>query len=380
MFTFLRNIVNIRPHVKKKLSLNSALSNWRLTFVLMGIIVGVWLVSRKPSAVEEYYFNAVYPWITLLLTAVSSRFPFSISEITAYAGIVGLVWSTILLLHKKIAWRRWIIGWINFLLFLVVWFYLAWGLNYFRPSLMHRFQGTGHTITEEEFFGVLQIIIQESNAAHVVVLPGDIPGVNSAVEEAYRRYQATYHVKRISGFRRPKRLMVNYWLNKFLTSGFFSPWFHEVHYNADLPPFELPFVLAHEKAHQMGYAREAEASFVAFMACAGSPDPRVRYSAFFHVLGRFLRRARGLRNATMDSLYQTIAAPVRKDMETSRRFWLAHSGRLGTFSRWTYDAYLRGNRVPGGIKNYAGVVDYVLRWYLERRSSGLPPGLEKGSR
>src|SRR5690606_38991746 len=49
--------------------------------------------------------------------------------------------------------------------------------------------------------------------------------------------------------------------------GMISPFTLEVLGNPDLLPFERPFVAAHEWSHLAGYADEAEASFVGWLAC-----------------------------------------------------------------------------------------------------------------
>jgi hypothetical protein len=170
------------------------------------------------------------------------------------------------------------------------------------------------------------------------------------------------------GNRRPKTLLVNFWLNKTLTSGFFSPIFHEVHLNADLLPFEYPFALAHEKAHQMGYASEAEANFWAFLACTGSDDPRLRYSGLRAVLGHFLGQARR-RLRDYRSLAQTLRPEVRQDYRTSRERWQKYAGRMSQLSMQAYDRYLKANKIREGVANYSGVVAYVLAW---RKAHGLP--------
>ena len=42
--------------------------------------------------------------------------------------------------------------------------------------------------------------------------------------------------------------------------GYYNPFTTEAQYNAELPNTYIPFTLSHESAHQLGFAREQEAT------------------------------------------------------------------------------------------------------------------------
>ena len=67
-------------------------------------------------------------------------------------------------------------------------------------------------------------------------------------------------------------------------SGFYMPFTGEPNFNDAQPDFDLPYVIAHEKAHQRGFAREDEANFIAFLVCVNSTDPYLRYSGYLNAL------------------------------------------------------------------------------------------------
>jgi hypothetical protein len=149
-------------------------------------------------------------------------------------------------------------------------------------------------------------------------------------------------------------------LDYTLTSGIFGPFFHEVHLNSHLLPVEMPFVLAHEKAHGRGYARESEASFIALLVCLRSSDQAVRYSAYFSLLGRFMSRYRYFSDA--DSLEQMIRPEIMADFAAVWSRIEKYTGPLAEFAQKGYDVYLRANQVEGGVKNYSDVVALVIAW------------------
>ena len=330
-----------------------------LTLLLAGLL---WF-AQSSHRVEHLYSRLLYPHITAVLTRVFGPIPFSLTEWSGYALILAFYCSIALALLKKLAWRSLLLFWLNTGLVLTIWFYLAWGLNYFRRPLHEILQLDMKAAAEADFRRVLMRLIQEANTWYVPVTDEDVNNLDAVIERAYEALEASGILSLPHGMRAPKALLLNVWLNKTTTSGFFSPFFHEVHINTDMPAFEWPFVLAHEKAHQMGFARESEASFIAFLACIRSSDRRVRYSVALAMVRRFLARARFLFQDVAE-IRKALHPPVLHDITVSRAFWQQHSGRLSKLSYKAYDVYLKSNRIREGIKNYGGVVDYVLVWSL----------------
>src|ERR1035437_3207140 len=94
-----------------------------------------------------------------------------------------------------------------------------------------------------------------------------------------------------NGIRRPKTMIFSFFYGKLGVSGYFGPFFNEIHVNSYLLPMDYPFVLAHEKAHQFGITSEAEANLVAFVICVKSEDQRLKYSGYQSLLLYFLKDA-----------------------------------------------------------------------------------------
>ena len=78
-----------------------------------------------------------------------------------------------------------------------------------------------------------------------------------------------------------KPSLFSYLGNYFGFQGYYNPFSGEGQVNTTIPRFLEPFVSAHEIAHQIGYAKENEANFVAFIACRSYPNPTFRYSMYF---------------------------------------------------------------------------------------------------
>lgn len=70
--------------------------------------------------------------------------------------------------------------------------------------------------------------------------------------------------------------------------GYYNPFTAEAQYNAYLPSTYLPFTLAHESAHQLGFAREQEANFIGYLIGVNSENIELRYSVEFFTLKSLL--------------------------------------------------------------------------------------------
>lgn len=91
---------------------------------------------RSPDMGEAYARN-VYPYISGALSCFSSLFSFSIGDCLIYGSMAGLLAYLVYAIVKKRSWRATAGRMIEYLLWIYVWFYLAWGLNYFRKDFLH---------------------------------------------------------------------------------------------------------------------------------------------------------------------------------------------------------------------------------------------------
>lgn len=345
--------------------------NRSLTFsvaVAVLLIVFLSVLTRQPEWVETFYTQRFYFALTGLLSPLTSAVSISLSEICLYLCLLAAIWFWLQLLRRR-AWKRSLRRMLLGAAVLVAWFYVAWGCNYFRTPIDQQLGFARETAALDSltFRRYLEQSIAVTNRAWRPAAVWNLSQLDSMLEHSYQRLFSDLSLPLAPGSRRPKHLLVPALLNYTLTSGIFSPFLHEVHLNSELLPVELPFVLAHEKAHQMGYARESEASFLGVLACLASADSAVQYAGHFALLESFLARAALLQDA--DSLRRRVRPEVRADLIAVRQRSLPYRGVLSQSSRRMYDAYLRANRVSGGTQNYGEVIELMIRW---REQQALP--------
>lgn len=145
--------------------------------------------------------------------------------------------------------------------------------------------------------------------------------------------------------------------------GYYNPFTAEAQYNANLPNTTIPFTLAHESAHQLGYAREQEANFVGFLLGQNSKNADLKYSTHYFVLRNLLWSLSSHDPKFVEEKLKMYSAGMRRDAEAALKFNLKHEGITDDFFQWTNDLFLKSNQQEGRI-----TYSYFLHLLVKHRS------------
>ncbi|MCA9003473.1 MAG: DUF3810 domain-containing protein, partial [Planctomycetes bacterium] len=147
---------------------------------------------------------------------------------------------------------------------------------------------------------------------------------------------------------------------RFGISGVFSPFTGEPHINGGVPDCRKPFVALHEIAHQRGFAREDEANFLGWLACASSPDAHYRYSGHLAALEVVLMRL-GIQDPdAARAIRQALPPTAQEDMRTVRAFWKSYEGPARRVGQKVNDLYLKSQGQFHGVRSYGRMVELML--------------------
>ncbi|MDX8337607.1 DUF3810 domain-containing protein [Draconibacterium sp. IB214405] len=332
-------------------------------------------MKQFPTLAETVYSNRIYPVIASVLSTITSVFRFSLDDLFYFILIVTPLFLLVFILFKKL--RLIVAGKIllNILATVYILFYLLWGFNYYRSPLQERLGIKDRNPNTEEFVQFLRQYIQNVNALHCSFDILDKNLTDSLIETCYKNLAPALNFDYPMGKRKDKKITISGFYAKTGISGYFGPFFNEVHVNKLVLPIEYPYVLAHEKAHQLGVTSEAEANFYSWLVCSNSSSQQVRYSGNLFILLHFMRQAYGLEE--YKSLAEQISPEVKADIKTVRDHWnkLRNATMDKTASKLN-DAYLKHNNIKSGIKDYTGVVDHVMNFSLDsafQQRYGLAP-------
>jgi hypothetical protein len=319
--------------------------------------------SGRPEWIERYYSNGLYPVLARLFSGISRYVPFSLWDFFWAAFLLFALFMMGLLISRKIRPAIFLLRTLQIAAILYTIFYLAWGYNYFRLPIEKRLNWTRHIEKKDMFPAVLDSLITSANNTRVEISVADYPAIDSLVELSYRHHSDLFGYHYPNGSRRAKTMLFSWFFAKSGVSGYFGPFFNEIHLNGALLPTEYPFVLAHEKAHQFGITGEAEANFVAWYICTKSNDNRLKYSASIQLLQYFISDPYH-REAIREYL-KRFDKKAMADILAQRNHWKElRNETLDKAQTSANNAYLKSNKIQEGVMNYNSVVRLTIEWYL----------------
>ena len=363
--------------------------------VLLAAVCGLPLLAGLyPRLVERYYSRSLYPHVERWVGWAASLSRFSLAEVLLVALVASsagwLAWSARQFYLRRRSGRRLLLSSLTTLMWLAglaaALFMLLFGLNYQRQPLVESLQLEQRDPSPPEMEVIGRSIVEGINRSYTE------SGVSSEAErgsllpltpsELYAVLEAAYEseplLREVSGGgglggrAAPKPVFFSGLMSRFGISGIYSPFTGEPNYNAIQPDCSLPFAVAHEMAHQRGFARESEANFVAFLVCIRASHPYVRYSGYLsalRVLGVLFRLA----PERYREMVRMLGEGPRADLKARAAFWGRYLGRLSSVSNQLNHVYLKVNGIKSGVRNYNEDVSLIIGFYLKQSAMVAPP-------
>lgn len=181
-------------------------------------------------------------------------------------------------------------------------------------------------------------------------------------DDCYGKLRAEYPFLKSAAWR-VKSVALSHWWSYTGTTGVYCPWLGEANVNTDIPDYELGHTAAHELAHTMGFAKENECNFLAWLACSVSEQPDYVYSGH---LQAYVYCANALYKADQELWRQAGAhcsEGVVRDLKQSSAYWQSFEGKVQESSQKLNDSFIKANGVESGVLSYNQMVELLLRYY-----------------
>ena len=336
--------------------------------VLFFYVCGV----RFSSSWGEWYALHLYPAISAVLSSFSSLFPFSLGDLFIFLSVAGVLVYPLYAWYNRYPWKRTLFRVGEYLLWVYVWFYMAWGLNYFRDDFYTRASVRPIEYTTENFTSFLHTYTKELNDAYLPVKQLDASVVAQEVKDGYQKIHGHFGLTQPRGWQRVKTMLFTPFISKVGISGYMGPFFSEFNLNGDLLPSQYPSTYAHEMAHLLGITSEAEANLYAYLVCTQADNPQIRFSGYLLLLPHVLNNASALLSKEeYADLIGSIRPEVIQLYEDNRAYWVdKYSPFIGDMQDAVYDWFLKGNRIKSGRKNYSEVIRLLLSLTASQPETG----------
>ena len=363
----------------------------RLSYLRWAVLAALFafvLFASISSEIGEYYAISIYPTLSGFLSAISSIVDFSFDEWGILLAVLLMVvcpfyWRC----RKKRGWLSIVRGEVEILLWVYVWFYWGWGVNYYRFSFFQRAGVKPAAYDEVRFDWFLAFYKEGLDRALLdcqeegwmesldLFVPMDAVDdqmgdaarftrsyVHACIKEMYRKVPEKYGLCQPKEYQQPKRSSFNGLYSNVGVLGFMGPFFAESHVNLELSVLEYPFTYAHELSHLLGVSSEAEANLWAFTVCSQATHPLIRLSGYMGLLSYVWSNASYLLPPVKFDEWESSLEPEIKDaFHRVHAYWtLRYNSTLGEIQSAMYNFYLKRNKISSGQKNYAQVVGMLL--------------------
>ena len=130
-----------------------------ISALVAALLLGVVVLCRYKTTWADAYALYFYPLWSAGMSWLSARLPVSLDE---WVVIVAVAVALVRLVRIR---RRWA-ALLSLLLWMTVWFYAGWGLNYFRSSVFDRAGKRPEAFEEQKFRHFLEDYAQELNGSY----------------------------------------------------------------------------------------------------------------------------------------------------------------------------------------------------------------------
>lgn len=341
-----------------------------LGFFLLSFLL-ILVAKEAPDFLFSFYPELCRKAHTAL-SNITSFVPFGLWE----AGLaLGLLLDLILLIRaftKKHFWR-WLAGQLLVLSIGVFLFVSLYGLNYYAPTIAQQMELPEKTYTVQELKeATLYYRDMAQQAAREVdrdeggfFLPGEF---SELAEEAGRSFAplAEDYACFDGSKARVKYLLSSPILAKTGTTGLFVCFTGESGVSKLCYEIQQPHTMCHEAAHRLGFAREDEANFAAFLACCASDRPDFRYSGYSHAFVSCYNALYAADPESARKVWEGCSELLRNDLLRANDHYAALRNETAEkISDTVYDGYLKSFSVAEGRQSYGKVADLLLIWYFE---------------
>ena len=242
-------------------------------------------------------------------------------------------------------------------------FYMLWGMNYNRINLVNRIQLNGE-ISDSSFYEELSLLKDRIRNQRIGManLP-TIAQYNASLMHELRPNVYSIFSKYHIGEAIPlqcKLLSPKGFLFLFGASGVYWPFVGEGYVESALHPIQIPFTMAHELCHVMGWTDEGECNLLAYLICLNSNKDYIRYSAELTLLRYMLIDLKYKNYEYYKEYRDSLPLQIQTDLNEINLTLNSYPELFPKIREYFYDLFLKSNGVSDGIRSYSNISRWII--------------------
>lgn len=357
----------------------SLLIKWLFCLIpLILALVMYFVLPRFPKFTEYVFSRGIFRVFAFPLEFAVSLLPFSLTEIIVVLLIPMLITLITIFIIRTVKSRhplvivekgmRFLCFSVSMLLFV---FMITDGANFSRISLQSLLNLPNGDYTVENLYIVTADLAEKATISreklpedenNVVALSITKKELLKSADDVYKNISKDYSFLK-TGVTSAKGVALSHLWSYTGTTGVYCPWTLEASINIDVPVSSLGFTCAHEIAHTMGFAKEHECNFLAFLSCTSSKQADYEYSgylsAFIYCSNSLYKTDRELWKSAVSKCSQGIL----RDINARNDYWETFEGEAMDTSQSMNDSFIKANGVESGVFSYNEMVGLMLKYY-----------------
>ena len=166
-----------------------------------------------------------------ILSTASGLFQFSLYDLFIIAASLYLLKLILFVIIRRTSFKRFLYSLTRFAVILIVWFYFGWGISYFRDDYYKHTDNQASMFNAENLMNFTTRFIADANNSYVDFDVMEKEGIRQEIERSYNKLQDPLSISYPNGKRRPKKMIFESLFTKMGISGYFGPFFNEIHVN-----------------------------------------------------------------------------------------------------------------------------------------------------
>jgi hypothetical protein len=341
---------------------------WLIVVILSLLII---ILGRYSLLVENYYATGFYPKFSYGWRLLLGWIPFSLGDIL-YLFLIIIIIVKIVQSVRRIFKRQWtrdffassLKGFLFGCLVIFVVFYISWGMNYSRKGIAYQLSLDVKPYTLQELDTLTGLLQKKLNELAAQVSMAERTELKSKKQlfkmgdEAYQAISVKYPFLKYEPVSL-KPSIFSYAGNFLGFSGYYNPFTGEGQVNTTVPVFTRPFITFHEIAHQVGYAKENEANFMAYLSGREHPSVGGRYSIYFEMYRYSVYEIYKRDTALAAAYRQKLHPQVIRDLLELKIFSEKYESVAEDYFMGIFNLFLKANKQPAGTASYNQVVAWL---------------------
>ena len=336
------------------------------------------ILPHFPRFTEYVITRGLFRIVAFPVEWVMSVFPFSVTEAVVVLCVPAIltlvmVWlwriirrkNKLRTLERGIRFAAWCLSLALFI------FMVMDGANFSRIPVGELLELPDGTYTKEQLYTVTCDLAKKASAAReelgedengCSVLSVERGDYLKLADDCYKPLREQYPFLKTSTWRVKSVALSHLWSYTGYT-GVYCPWIGEASANTDVPDSSLGHTAVHEVAHTMGFAKENECNFLAWLACSVSGQPDFVYSGH---LDAYIYCSNALYKADKElwrQAYENCSDGVLRDIKQRSEYWDSFEGEVQESSQKFNDTFIKVNGVESGVLSYNEMVGLILRYY-----------------